>query len=282
MDSIHLLGYIAYELISGGLTWDFPLHVPSRIACAVRLNSDYYAVVLCHGSVIYIYGLCIYPSKVSALRTWSSKNMATKILGLLLISYLVVCPSGGKSISGKYITDLTLVHIHVQLKREAFFTELEDYVKNRTIEDNGIFVYSCEETQHHTAQHELLICVSIEQYQYTEAMERYQRLYGEYLRQGSAVQHSYRDVIRSYMYSHENGLLNGTLANFRVVQLQDFRNRTEKDPEYVAVIPSGAIVYCSFGSGPHDNAYKNTFLNNSKPLRYIIEGVYATVSFFCF
>ena len=110
-------------------------------------------------------------------------------------------------------------------------------------------------------------------------MERYQRLDGEYLRSASAVQHSPGDVIRGYTY--ENGSLNGALANFRVVQLQDFRNRTEKDPEYVAVIPSGAIVYCSFGSHVHSNAC-NTFFNGSKPLQYIIEGVYATVSFLAF
>ena len=165
-------------------------------------------------------------------------------------------------------------------------SELENYAKNRTIEENGVFVYNCEVTQdliQETATESesdplVQMCVHIEPHQYTERMISYQRLDGEFLR--SSRQHAPADVIRSY--THENKV-NGTLVKYKVLDSEDwlnFMNRTEKDLEKVVIIPSGSIVYCSLGN-PQITC-KHTFLNGSSPLRYIVEGVYTCVSYLTF
>lgn len=148
--------------------------------------------------------------------------------------------------------------------------DLEDHVKNRSIEENGIFVFTCEVTQELIQGKTLQMCVDIDPHQDTEQMERYQRLDGQLLRPSNAIQHSRKKVIRTY--THDNGSLTGALVKFRVLQWQDFKNRTKKDPEYVAIIPSGTIVYCSLGHPL--TTCRRTFLNGSSCLRYIIEGVY--------
>ena len=148
-------------------------------------------------------------------------------------------------------------------------SDLEYYAKNRTIEKNGVFVYNCEvtqdliqETSTENESDPLQMCVRVEPISY-------QRLDGEFLR--SSRQHAPIDVIRSY--THENKV-NGTLVKFKVLDSVDwlnFMNRTEKDLQKVVIIPSGSIVYCSLGM-PHRTC-KRTFLNGSRPLQYIVEGV---------
>lgn len=121
----------------------------------------------------------------------------------------------------------------------------------------------------------LQMCVNIEPHQHTEHMTPYQRIDGQFLRRSSETQHAPRDVIRSYIHDNE---AEGTVVKFKVLHWEDFKNRTERDLEYVAVIPSGSIVYCSLG--PRHNTCMSTFLNGSSPLRYIVEGLYTCVSFY--
>ena len=117
------------------------------------------------------------------------------------------------------------------------------------------------------------MCVSIEPYQHTEHMTRYQRIDDKFLHKASETQHAPRDVIRSLLHGNETV---GTLVKFKVLHSEDFKNRTERDLEYVAVIPSGSIVYCSYG--PPQTTCSSTFLNGSSPLRYSVEGMYTCVS----
>lgn len=193
--------------------------------------------------------------------------MATRVL-IILISSLVVYSSG--QISGKSITDVNLLNSYMC----SIFpvSELEEYSTNRTIEENGVFVYSCEVTKElieiGNDNDTLQVCVNIEQMM--------QQLDGGFLRLANEIQHARDKVLRSYTHGNE---VDGTLAKFKVLHRQDYKNRTEKDPEYVVVIPSGSIVYCSFG--PPQETCKDTFLNGSIPLRYIVEGVYTCISF-CF